>query len=614
MTAADKKTKTTYTVNFSVEQLKDNTLSDILIDGEPLIDFRPTKNSYIVELPLGTTSVPSVQAVSAYAAGEQTITYTDNGLTGTYKISVSAPGNSVVREYKLSFIIKPSSYVMLKDLAVEGYPITFESGRKVYYVELPSGTQENNLPAITWVAGDKYQTIAQLPLEKDEDNNLISKIQVTAASGDVLVYKVIFIINRSSYAYLDGIQVAGQPLAGFSPTQSQYEMELPIATTTLPAITYTKGDEFQTVTISNSPIDEVDHTASSRLTVTAENGDVFIYVINYTIAQADNTTLKAIYVNGYEFKELTNGVLNIRLQQFDAGYQYFTIQALDHAGNMSEVYKTANPYYTDPEKEGDSDKKPAEQLPVKAEPTKPTQATGTVTEHTKTDSNGNSVVKKDTASEQKDKKEENSSTTVDETKGKEFYTIQTASEKVFYLVIDRDGENETVYFLTEISENDLLNTTSDNSQVLPMNSAAVETAIPTDDTALGNNNNPLKEQESGDASVGGDDESGEPETGDAPDESAEAETEKPKTEKKGINPYIVMAVIGALVVAGYYFLVLRKKKDDFAEEDEDDTNPDIFDQDDMPAERGDDFFDNEEDYDEAEETDQQDTAEDSEEN
>ena len=47
--------------------------------------------------------------------------------------------------------------------------------------------------------------------------------------------------------------------------------------------------------------------------------------------------------------------------------------------------------------------------------------------------------------------------------GKEFYTIQTASDKVFYLIIDRDGEEEMVYFLTEITENDLLNTTSDNS-------------------------------------------------------------------------------------------------------------------------------------------------------
>ena len=101
--------------------------------------------------------------------------------------------------------------------------------------------------------------------------------------------------------------------------------------------------------------------------------------------------IKAVYVNGYEFTELTNGVLNIRLQQFDAGYQYFTISAMDHAGNMSEVYKTANPYYTDPEKEDSSEKNPAEQLPVNAQATKPSSATAQVTEHTKTDSDRNTV-------------------------------------------------------------------------------------------------------------------------------------------------------------------------------------------------------------------------------
>ncbi len=80
---------------------------------------------------------------------------------------------------------------------------------------------------------------------------------------------------------------------------------------------------------------------------------------------------KAVYVNGYEFTELTNGTLNIRLQQFDAGYEYFTISAMDNAGNMSEVYKTKNPYYKDPADE--SDENPAEQLPVNAEATKPTE-------------------------------------------------------------------------------------------------------------------------------------------------------------------------------------------------------------------------------------------------
>ena len=65
-------------------------------------------------------------------------------------------------------------------------------------------------------------------------------------------------------------------------------------------------------------------------------------------AHDTDSGIKAIYVNGYEFTEHTNGALNIRLQQFDAGYQYFTISAMDNAGNTSEIYKTANPYYTDP--------------------------------------------------------------------------------------------------------------------------------------------------------------------------------------------------------------------------------------------------------------------------
>lgn len=111
--------------------------------------------------------------------------------------------------------------------------------------------------------------------------------------------------------------------------------------------------------------------------------------------------IKAVYVNGYEFTELTNGVLNIRLQQFDAGYQYFTISAMDNAGNMSEVYKTANPYYTDPEAEDSNESDPAKQLPVSAEATKPSSATGQVTEHTKTDSEDNTTSEASLAEQKK---------------------------------------------------------------------------------------------------------------------------------------------------------------------------------------------------------------------
>ena len=302
---------------------------------------------------------------------------------------------------------------------------------------------------------------------------------------------------------------------------------------------------------------------------------------------------KAVYVNGYEFTNLTNGTLNIRLQQFDAGYQYFTISALDNAGNMSEVYKTANPYYKDPADE--SDENPAEQLPESAEATKPGNATAIVTEHTKTDSNGNTTSQMSAAEQKKQamaeadkaEKEELGQEEEEAEQGKEFYTIQTATDKVYYLIIDRDGEQEMVYFLTEITENDLLNVTSDNSETLPKNSAALESAIPVTDGALPNNNTePLEEPEQTEEVEG-------------TEENTE-ETEQEPEEKAEPNPMISYVLIGGLAVAfiggAYYFKVVRKKKEDFIEdEDEDEEDEEEVFENEDEDESDDDFFDGQED-------------------
>ena len=307
-------------------------------------------------------------------------------------------------------------------------------------------------------------------------------------------------------------------------------------------------------------------------------------------AHDTDSGIKAVYVNGYEFTELTNGVLNIRLQQFDAGYQYFTISAMDNAGNMSEVYKTANPYYTDPEKEDSSEKNPAEQLPVNAQATKPSSATAQVTEHTKTDSDGNTVSENSLADQKKqamaeaaasEKAEESGEKEKSET-GKEFYTIQTASEKVFYLIIDRDGEEEMVYFLTEVTENDLLNVTADNSETLPKNSAALESAIPVTEGALPNNNGETEREE-------------EPTEEPAEDGEENTEEPEPEPEKTGENPMATYAILGIVAVAaiggGYYFKVVRKKKEEFLDEDDDEEDEEEEYEDDGENEGSeDDFF------------------------
>ena len=297
---------------------------------------------------------------------------------------------------------------------------------------------------------------------------------------------------------------------------------------------------------------------------------------------------KAVYVNGYEFTDLTNGTLNIRLQQFDAGYEYFTISAMDNAGNMSEVYKTKNPYYKDPADE--SDENSAEQLPVNAEATKPGSATGTVTEHTKTDSDGNTTSQTSPAEQKKqamaeadasEKGENEDKESKQSGQGKEFYTIQTASDKVFYLIIDRDGEEEMVYFLTEITENDLLNTTSDNSETLPKNSAALESAIPTSESALPNNNAEQGNKQEEDT--------------EGTEEDTESTGEPEETEvKEQANPMISYILMGGLAVAviggAYYFKVVRKKKEDFIEDEDEDDNEDYENEDEESEDCSDDGF------------------------
>ena len=316
-------------------------------------------------------------------------------------------------------------------------------------------------------------------------------------------------------------------------------------------------------------------------------------------AHDTDSGIKAVYVNGYEFAELTNGVLNIRLQQFDAGYQYFTISAMDNAGNMSEVYKTANPYYTDPEKEDSSEKNPAEQLPVNAQATKPSSATAQVTEHTKTDSDGNTVSELSPAEQKKqamaeaaasEKKEGSGEKEKSET-GKEFYTIQTASEKVFYLIIDRDGEEEMVYFLTEVTENDLLNVTANNSETLPKNSAALESAIPVTEGALPNNNG---EQGTEEEPAEEPTESGEEES------TEEPEPEPEKTEENPMATYIILGIVAAAAIGGgYYFKVVRKKKEEFLDEDDDEEDEEEeYEDDEENEDSEDDFFEDKEGEDE----------------
>lgn len=175
--------------------------------------------------------------------------------------------------------------------------------------------------------------------------------------------------------------------------------------------------------------------------------------------------MKNVYVNEYSFEPDENGIVSIRLQKFDASYQYFYVYAIDNAGNASQVYTILNPYYKAPVPEGEEEedtKDPAEDLPDDGDKDVTPPSTGDVT--SVTDEDGNDISQ--------------------EVKMKQFYTIVTKDGQQYFLVIDMspaytddDGVdvtrgNGTVYFLTSVSNDNLLNFVDSDEVTLPHNSVA----------------------------------------------------------------------------------------------------------------------------------------------
>ncbi len=287
--APDKTTKMTYKLQFSVAQLADNTLKDILVNGESLPGFNPTTTTYNVELPLGTTTMPTVEAVSAYKKGEQTIVYTapDKIDGGQYQIAVSVPGNKITRTYRLKFVVTASTNTLLKDLSVAGYDIGFDPDGTTYYVNLPMGTTE--LPEITYVPGDKWQTVTVTEGGVDGTTTIV----VRAASGAEKTYRIVFKTPKSEISYLNNIYLDGVALTDFDKGVYSYDISLPLGTTSLPTITYEQGDAYQTVDVKTAGLD-----GTTRITVTAGDGSVSIYQLHFSLTKADNATLKMLFVNG----------------------------------------------------------------------------------------------------------------------------------------------------------------------------------------------------------------------------------------------------------------------------------------------------------------------------
>ena len=127
---------------------------------------------------------------------------------------------------------------------------------------------------------------------------------------------------------------------------------------------------------------------------------------------------------------------------------------------------------------------------------------------------------------------------VDEKSGKEFYTITTANNNTYYLIIDHSSNTKNVYMLSMIDENDLKEFLSE------------EEAEVSEDTGTPP------------AVDFGDEPSGD----DTPDDS---EPEEPKKDNNILSTVLIILVLGAIAGGGYFYFKIYKPKKEAQISDED---------------------------------------------
>ena len=300
--AEDGSTTTTYRIKFVSQASNNARLADLQVNGQTVNGFNAYLTNYNVALPYGTTEVPQVTASAQDGSATVSVTQATS-TTGTATVSVTAGDGTTTQTYTVNFSVAPLTDVTLQAIYLDGSLLPgFQPSKSNYTVSLPLGTTA--APTVTWQSAypDGVQTIQLL------SNTLASGAQVQVSiPGSTLTktYKITYKIEASSYSYLAGITLDGEPIADFAPEKTLYTITLPLGTTALPAIAFTKGDNYQTVEMTEGGVD-----GTTRIVVTAASGAKTTDRLLFQTEKSTNNALAGIALDGEPLEAFHSDTLN----------------------------------------------------------------------------------------------------------------------------------------------------------------------------------------------------------------------------------------------------------------------------------------------------------------
>ena len=301
----DGSSTTTYRIKFVSTASNNARLSDLQVNGTTISGFNTYLTNYNVALPYGTTAAPVVSASAQDGSATVTIDQAASP-TGSATVHVTAGDGTTRMNYTIQFSVAPLTDVTLQAIYADGVLLPgFQPTKSNYNLSLPLGTTD--APAITWASAYPagIQTVALLHNSLEQG----AQVQVSIPGSSLSkTYKITYKIEASSYSYLAGITLDGEPLADFAPERTAYTITLPMGTRVLPSIAVTKGDAYQTTRIIEGGVDGI-----TRIVVTAASGATTTYRLTFQTEKSTNTSLAGIAIDGEPINNYDPDTLQYRL-------------------------------------------------------------------------------------------------------------------------------------------------------------------------------------------------------------------------------------------------------------------------------------------------------------